>query len=224
MPDSVNGTLPQVRTAGPVLQAALAKAVFTFDRQLQKNGRVFCYSSDPQCVFRLGFKRLADTVRLANGFELPAGSAIVELHLRNERLPILTHGVTPFAWGLRFSRDITYSLRLLSAYPAARTDCGAVAAIKANMAFGTAEKTAQHLRFSGRYGFVPSWGEAESFGGVAHRLGENILISMMVYARDANALRFSSLRRTRVPVFLLRSEFDRRYGGEVYNPLRSLAS
>src|SRR5262249_59682801 len=92
------------------------------------------------------------------------------------------------------------------------------------MAFGPAEKTPQHLRFSGRYGFVPSRGKTESFGGVAHRLGENILISMMVYARDANALRFSSLRRTRVPVFLLRSEFDRRYGGSVYQPWPTLAS
>src|SRR5215468_7767054 len=119
MPDPVNGTLPQMRTAGAVLQAAFAKAVFTIDRQLQKNGGVFCYSSDPKCVFRIGFKRLADTVQLVNGFELPAGLAIVELHLWNDQLPILTHGVTPFAWGLRFSRDITYSLRLLSAYLAA---------------------------------------------------------------------------------------------------------
>lgn len=224
MPDSVKGTLPQTRTAGTVLQAALAKAVFTFDRQLQKNVGVFCYSSDPQCLFRIGLKRLADTVRLANGFELPAGSAIVELHLWNEQLPILSPGVTPFAWGLRFSRGITHSLRLLSVYLTARTDCGAVAAIKANIAFGTAEKTAQVLRFCGRYGFVPSQEEAESFGGVAHRFGENILISMMVYARNAKALRFSSLRRSRVCVFLLRSELDRRFGSDVHNPLRKLVS
>src|SRR5215468_4349314 len=110
MYDTAKGTLPQTRAAGTVLQAVLAKAVFTLDRQLQRSGGVFCYSVDPQCIFRISFKRLEDTVRLANGFELPAGSAIVELHLWNEQLPMLTDGVRAVAWGVRLSRGITYSL------------------------------------------------------------------------------------------------------------------
>jgi hypothetical protein len=209
---------------GIVLQAALAKAVFTLDRQLQRNGGVFCYSASPQCIFRISLKTLPDTVRLADGLELPAGSAIAELHLWNEQLPILADGGASLAWGLRFSRGITYSLTQLSAYLGARADCGTVAAIRANMAFATAGETAQLLRICGRYGFTPGWEEAESFGGEAHRLGENILISMMLLARNARALRLSTLRRVRVRVFMLRSELDRRYGRAVHDPLRRLAS
>src|SRR5215475_13245603 len=114
MHERVKDTFPRVRTAGTVLQAALAKAVFTLDRQLQRNGDVFCYSSDPQCVFRISLKRLAGTARLVDGVELPAGSAIVELHLWNEQLPIFAHDLSTLAWGLRFCRGITYSLRILS--------------------------------------------------------------------------------------------------------------
>jgi hypothetical protein len=210
--------------AGTVLQGALAKAVFTLDRQLQRNGGVFCYSACPKCIFRISLKTLPDTLRLADGFELSAGSAIVELHLWNEQLPILGPGVAPLAWGLRFSRGISYSLSELSAYLAALPDYGTVAAVKANMAFGTADETARLLRICGRYGFKPGPQEAESFGGEAHRLGENILFSMMVLARNAKALRLSTLRRVRVPVFMLRSELDRRYGGQFHDPPRRLAS
>src|SRR5215475_8681887 len=101
MHERVKDTFPRVRTAGIVLQAALGKAVFTLDRQLQRNGGVFCYSSDPQCIFRISLKPLADSARLTNGIELPEKSAIVELHLWNEQLPIFTRGVAPVAWGLR---------------------------------------------------------------------------------------------------------------------------
>jgi hypothetical protein len=43
-------------------------------------------------------------------------------------------------------------------------------------------------------------------------LGENILISMMVLARNAAALRADVLRRDRTLVFLSRRELRRRYG------------
>jgi hypothetical protein len=45
-----------------------------------------------------------------------------------------------------------------------------------------------------------------------HQLGENILISLMVLARNSEALRLSSIRRVRIPVFVSRAELERRFG------------
>ena len=45
-----------------------------------------------------------------------------------------------------------------------------------------------------------------------HWFGENILISMMVLARNAAALRADVLWRNRTLVFLSRRELRRRYG------------
>ncbi|MGH6672280.1 MAG: hypothetical protein ACRECV_09965 [Xanthobacteraceae bacterium] len=42
-------------------------------------------------------------------------------------------------------------------------------------------------------------------------VGENILISMMVFAQNADTLRMDTLRRVRVPVCVSRCELERRF-------------
>jgi hypothetical protein len=187
-----------------------ARAVFALDRRLQKSNGVFCFSSDKSCIFRISFAKLERATVLSNGSVLDAGCPVVELHLWNERLPILTKDASPIAWGLRMSRSLEKSLRLLSAYLEERPEYGCVGAAQADMAFGTRAETAQLLRISGRYGFVPpACAQREAF---ARRMGRNIFISMMVLARNATALRLSTLRRDRVRVFLARDDLDRRFG------------
>lgn len=211
-------TNPQIRpligSPGSVISAAqrlYGKAVFALDARLQKSHGVFCYTSDPACIFRISVTKLEAAVLLDNGIELPKGSPIAGLHLWNEQLPLLTKDAGPIAWGLQMSRKLGYSLWLLSRYFALCSEYGCVLAIRADMAFGTAEQTAQLLRICGRYGFIPSREPNEDAAAV-HRIGENILISMMVLARNVGALRVSSLRRDRVRVFLTRNELDRRFG------------
>jgi hypothetical protein len=45
-----------------------------------------------------------------------------------------------------------------------------------------------------------------------HRLGENVLISLTVLAQNARALRFDTLRRARVPIYLSRRVLERKFG------------
>ncbi len=45
-----------------------------------------------------------------------------------------------------------------------------------------------------------------------HRFGENILISLIVFAQNAAALRLDTLNRVRVPIYLSRRTLERKFG------------
>jgi hypothetical protein len=193
------------------LHSLFAKGVFALDRRLQEANGIFCYSSDPECMFRMAFTRLEAPVVLQGGLRLKAGDPIARLHIWNEQMPAM-RGMSPVRWGIRSSRRFAHSLGLLAAYLASLPDCSGIAAIGADMALGTAEGTAQLLRICARHGLVPPCEYNWTGGGWAHRLGENILISMLVLAQNPQAFRLSCLRRVRVPVFMSRAELDRRFG------------
>ncbi len=189
----------------------LAKAVFGLDRRLQHRGGVFCYTSDPKCIFRLSLTPLQSPIMLSVHTVLPAGAVIAELHLWNEQLPVLSEYESLIAWGLSLSRVLAHSLRLLSAYLAARHDCDCVGALRADMSLGTPDMTCRLLSLSGRYGFAPCC-ETDERPRPARRLGENILISMLALARDTSIFRLDMLRRDRVRVFMTRADLDKRFG------------
>jgi hypothetical protein len=94
-----------------------------------------------------------------------------------------------------------------------RRELDDVVAICANMSLEPAERSAQLVRFVGRFGFEPiAEASSRSFRRQMHWFGENILISMIVIARNAAALRADTLRRDRTLVFLSRRELRQRYG------------
>ena len=45
-----------------------------------------------------------------------------------------------------------------------------------------------------------------------HRLGENILISMILLAHNPGALHFDTLNRVRVPIHMSRRSLERKFG------------
>lgn len=195
-----------------LLRPVFAKAVFSLDRRLQKSNGVFCYSSDPKCIFRISLGTLDAPAVLEDGTCLPAGSPIVTLHIWNEHVPVSSKGPNSIDGGLQVARAVARSLRLLSAYLASRPECDDVAAVHGEMALGTAEETAQLLRLCGAYGFISPREGNKAGGGYAHRLGQNILIAMLVLAQNPQAFRLDCLRRDRVRVFMTRAELDKRYG------------
>jgi hypothetical protein len=188
-----------------------ARAVFALDRQLQKKGRVFSYSPDPACMFRIAIKTLDAPAVLDNGTVIPAGAQVAMLHIWNEQMAVLGKETSAIAWGLRLARAFGNSLRLLSAYLASHPDCASIAAAGADMAIAAPEDTAQLLRICARHGLIPARQSTKS-GRSLHRLGENILIAMLALAQNPRAWRFASLRRSRVPVYITREELDRRFG------------
>jgi hypothetical protein len=82
------------------------------------------------------------------------------------------------------------------------------------MSFGSAERSAQITRIAARYGFERS-GPAyqRSIAERLHCLGENILISLMVIARNTAAFRLESLGRIRTPVYMSRRKLESRFRG-----------
>jgi hypothetical protein len=202
----------------PASPSLFSKAIFLIDRQLQSHGGVFCYSSDPKCVFRISLTTLQSPAMLDWWTTLPAGATIAELHLWNEQIPLASEYDSAIAWALAFGRSFALSLRLLSAYLAENPQLHGVQAIRGDMALGAPEMTERLLGITGRLGFRPCGGHDGGGAGLARRIGENILISMMILARNAGEFRFSTLRRTRVLVFMPREVLDRRYGARDRTP------
>jgi hypothetical protein len=86
--------------------------------------------------------------------------------------------------------------------------------VRCTLMFAGPERDGQMARLLARYGFelVPGdnpMGLREH----ARRFGENILISLIVLARNAAALRRDTLRRGRTRVFMSRRLLEERYAG-----------
>ncbi|TMJ85738.1 MAG: hypothetical protein E6G78_13940 [Alphaproteobacteria bacterium] len=80
--------------------------------------------------------------------------------------------------------------------------------------FAGPERDGQMGRLLARYGFerVPA-DNPLGLGERARRFAENILISLIVLARNAASLRRDTLRRGRTRVFMSRRLLERRYAG-----------
>jgi hypothetical protein len=189
-----------------------ARLVFALDALLRRRIGIIEYSADPDCVFRIELRQLKHAITLSDGTALLPGEEIVQLHLCTERLPRYDGAGATFDWARRFSRLFISSLQELASY-LSRHDLRQVQGVRADAAFGTAEHMDQVLRFCGHYGFKPVRDNAPvTFGSHLHRLGENMLISLLILAHNRRAFRLDCLRRSRADVFLTRAELDERFG------------
>jgi hypothetical protein len=190
----------------------LGVLIGALDRHLRRRQGIVEYTSSPDCIFRMQVIPSGRDVALSDGTRLRASDRVIELHFWNEQLPSVPERGSDFAWGWHITRCGELSLRELVRHLAARPDLADVRAIRGNMSLGSAERSDQIARLVARYGFerVPPAGPPKLSERV-HRLGENILISMLVIARNAAALRTDTLRRDRVMVYLSRQALEQRY-------------
>lgn len=194
--------------------------VAALDDRLRVRHGVFEYTDNPDCLFRIQLINSSDDVTLSDGAKVCAGDRLIALHVWNEQFPSFPDERPTLAWARRVDRAFEISLRELTAYIAARADLDDVVAICGNMGFTPAARGLQLARYVGRFGFErvrPSG--TSTLRQHIHLFGENILISMMVLARNAAALRADTLRRDRIMVFLSRQELERRYGLTDGSPL-----
>jgi hypothetical protein len=66
------------------------------DRWLQRLQGIFEYSHKPDCFFRISFNRLRTEVVLSDGTVGRPGDQVVELHLWNERIPVIPQKALPW--------------------------------------------------------------------------------------------------------------------------------
>jgi hypothetical protein len=191
----------------------LAEAIFALDKWLRRRQGVFEYSSHPRCLFRMQVCRAHRQLRLRDGTLVRRGQRVVHLHFWNEHIPHVPETGTTFGWARQMQLGIAISLQELANYLAARREFADVAVICGDVPCGTQSQAHQLSHIMAHYGFETIL-EAEPvrLRERLHRLGDNILISLMVLAQNSVALRADTLRRVRVPIYLSRRGLAERFG------------
>jgi hypothetical protein len=199
---------PKRRLGYPRLQ----RVVDALDDRLRLRRGVFEYSACPDCLFRMEVVNASDDVLLSDGVRVRPGDRLIALHIWNEQFPAFPQGGPTLAWARRVARNFHFSLCELERYLAAHPHLDDVVAISVTMAVGRGNRSRQFLRVVDHFGF--KWVDAPkaSFAQRVRRFGENILIALMVLARNAGALRGEILWRDRTPALLSRRTLRRRYG------------
>jgi len=193
----------------PWLEAMVA----ALDDRLRLRHGVIEYTNSPECLFRIQLVTSNEHYVLSDGTCIRPGDRVANLHVWNEQFPCFTGRGPTLAWARRVNQAFELSLLELAVFLERRRDLDDIVAICANMTLEPAERSAQLVRFVSRFGFERiAAASSRSFRQQMHWFGENILISMMVLARNAAALRADTLRRDRTSVFLSRRELRRRYG------------
>jgi hypothetical protein len=200
-------------TQSPRSHPWLAAALAVLDARLRRSQAVFEYSRNPACIFRLDIGRAARPVMLRDGTRLCPGERVARLHYWNEQIPIIPGTGATIGWARQMQRAIAISLRELASFLASRPDLRDVTVVCGDVPSGTRTQSEQVARLMGHYGFetIPE-PEHLTLGERLHRFGENILISMIVLAHNAGALRPDTLTRVRVPIYLSRRVLEREFG------------
>jgi len=191
----------------------LEAMVSALDDRLRLRQGVIEYTNSPDCLFRIQLVTSNENYVLSDGTCVHSGDRVANLHVWNEQFPCFVGKGPTLAWARRVNHAFDLSLRKLAAFLDTHRDFDDVIAICANLSLEPAERSTQLVRFVSRFGFERiAAASSRSFRQQVHWFGENILISMMVLARNAAALRVDTLRRDRTLVFLSRRELQRRYG------------
>jgi len=121
-------------------------------------------------------------------------------------MPAMSADGPSVGWARDVKRRIELSLRELERHLATQPECSDIVAICGNMTLATPQQGDQLARIAARYGFEGA-GESEPQRSYPspRRLGENILMLLLVLAANPAAARFSILRRDRKPVYLSRT-------------------
>ena len=191
----------------------LSQIVFGVNSVLRRRSCVFEYSCDPQCILRISVSHLESDVVLRDGTRGLAGDPIIDLHLWNEQVPAMPQQGASIGWARQMHLCFSRSLAELAQYLAIRREHNDISILRANLALAGPEETERMARLISRYGFEPMARSAPVIGMEgAHQLGENVLISLMVLAHNAAALRRDTLRRARLQALLSRRRLEQRYG------------
>jgi hypothetical protein len=191
--------------------------VSAIDKTLRARQGIFEYSDCPRCIFRVHVGVATTDIALSDGTALSAGGRLLNLHLWNEHVPPFPDQGPTIGWARRMCQDLEISLRELASFIASNPALDDIEAVGGKMVFGSTEQGHAVAHLAERYGFVCAVELApkRSISQALHRLGENILISMIVMSRNPAALRADCFSRDRVPVYLRRHELMKRFGTAV---------
>ncbi len=191
----------------------LAELLYALDLRLRQRQAVFEYSDHPACIFRLDIAPAPRAIALQDGTHARAGQRVARLHFWNEHIPPFPQNGATIAWARQMQRAIAISLRELARYLASRADLDDITVLCGDVPSGTRAQTEKLGRIMAHYGFeVMSGPEHLPIGQRLRRFAENILISLIVLAQNAGALRRDTLNRVRVPIYFSRRLLNEKFG------------
>jgi hypothetical protein len=218
---SIDGTavVPQWRDAAAASTRSgrqcywLRALVRRLDDALRRLYGVREFSDRPDCLLRIAIGRALDGIRLADGSEIPRGSAIIELHLWNEHLStLLSSRGNNLGWANALRRRVDASLGELADCIASDPFFAGVNALRARIVLVSRRRLPKLIRVARAFGFETVASDApEPFGTRVHGFWENFFIRALVWTFNPTALRRAGLRRVRCEVWIPRDALLARY-------------
>ncbi len=192
--------------------SSLGRFLLALDERLRERHAVFEYTSHPSCILRMQIGSLDHDVYLSDGTAARAGERLIELHLWTEQIPPMPEEGPSIAWARRMNAGMIIALQELAQFLRRRPEVDDILVLRAKTPFTGPQGIAQSVRLMRGYGFEPVPEAAPlTLRDRAHRLGENVLITLMVFAHNRPALRADTLKRERAPLFMSRATLERRY-------------
>ena len=199
--------------ASPYSHPWLAEIIFAFDERLRRRQAIVEYSGHPECIFRLEIDDAREQFTLRDGSRLQPGQRIARLHFWNAHIPPMPRNGATIPWARRLQKSISISLRELARYLSSQGDLSDIRVICGDVPSGTKSQSRQVAHIMAYYGFESRYDDEQlPLPERIHRFGENILISLTVFAQNTAALRLDTLMRVRVPIYLSRRVLERRFG------------
>lgn len=192
-------------------QGLLDRWIRAFDRRQRRRLGIWEFSSDPQCMLRLGRTRARIGARLSDGTVVEPGETIGIIHFWNERIPVIPDSGADLAWAREFWRRLTYSLRLLGRYLVEEQAMTDITAFGGELPLVYTPAT---LRFLRRVGFevfdpVPPRGLVERVVDLVSRIWV-LLMRRAFNPASVRGVGLKDLRRR--PVWISRQTLIARYG------------
>jgi len=185
--------------------------VFSLDRWLRRWHGIYEFTAHRDCLFRAERCLAEESLLLSDGTRVRRGDPLLKVHLWNEHMPVMRQDGPTVAWARRASRAINTSLRELARHVAQSSDLDAIVAVCADMRLATARQSAQLARIVARYGFEAAKDSRVGRPGFLRRIGENILMMLLVLATNPMAFRAAVLRRDHTRVVISRAKLLRLY-------------
>jgi YkoP domain len=189
----------------------VSQAVFALDRLLRRRQGINEFSARPECVFRIELSTADRALVLSDGTRVRPGDPLIKLHIWNEHLPRMGRNGPSMGWARQVSRVIDGSLAELSSYLARRPDLAGVRVLYGEMCLATPRQTERFKRVVAHYGFEEEAHPESDRRGVLRRIGDTILVLLLVLATNPASVR-RALRRYQRRIYLSRAALDARYG------------
>lgn len=194
------------------LLARLARLVIRgIDFIVRRAYGVAPFSQDAGCFIRIALGRSSRSVVLFDGVRVERGSAIVHLHLWNERLLDLPRAHDSLGWGLEVLHHAEYSLHLLARCLDDDPAAAAWVALRGEFGFVTELQPAKSILE--RLGFDVALKEAPGFRIWRRAFWDNFYSFLLLWTFGPHGLRGKRLGRLqRVEIWMSRARLIERYG------------